>query len=453
MPIESQILGIWSREGMDFGSKRTKSVAAARDIEIRNLTGDSARFVPTHDRYARILRLARDNNPANALPDKLCRVGLRLFLLLAAADLLVWGAVFANATLILAFWAILSVFLALPVLSTAYIRQMLGLASKLHKFHSPSLTLAPDRVILEMKRHMLFRGKHSPTVRREFLYSRIDRLEYDRSSKTLRVSSAGAPPMSLEIVMLYENSDLIISEIEKRSGVFIHPAMRGDDYADLRDLPGLKRERSLLRPMSVAVLIFCLASLLTALAIRSYNHNNPYLPYPKTQEAFLVGRFGTGDTVTLDGCDITLNGVTRAGSDARGVCYQFLVTLQNKNDSPIRLRAGEPYKDSPGNILFTAAIEDGKAIPLETSGPPLGHAGVNLPCPARLPAGKNVSVTFFVWVPDDARQVEMTLNSDYWPPFDILRDVTYTGNFADIGGRSVKNNETRFVINRSSLEE
>ncbi|MDR0326070.1 MAG: hypothetical protein LBI19_08275 [Oscillospiraceae bacterium] len=437
---------------MDFGSKRSKSAAKARDIELLNLTGDSICFVPSHSRYARILRLARENNPSNALPDKLCRVGWGLFILLAAADLLVWGLLFANSTLVLASWAILSVFVALPVLLTAYIRQAFGLASDLHKFHSPSLTLAPDRLILEMKRHMLFRGKHSPTVRREFLYSRISRLEYDRSAKTLRVSSAGASPASLEIVMLYDNSDIIIGEIEKRSNSFIHPAMRGDDYADLRDLPGLKRERALLRPMSVAVLAFCLASLLTVLSIRSHNQNNPYQPYPKTQEAFLVGRFGVGDTVTLDGCDITLNGVTRAGSDARGVCYQFLVTLNNKNDSPIRLRAGEPYKDSPGNILFTAATAEGKTIPLETTGPPPGYVSVNLPCPPRLPAGKNISVTFFVWVPDSAESVEMAFNSDYWPPTDILRDVTYTGSMVDAGGRPVKSNETRFVLNRSALD-
>ncbi|MDR0294306.1 MAG: hypothetical protein LBH95_09185 [Oscillospiraceae bacterium] len=438
---------------MDFEYDRTKSASIARDIELPlDLTGGGARFVPTSDRYARVLRLARERNPANVLPDKLCRVGMGLFMTLAAADLAVWGALFANATLLLASWAVISLLIILPVLLTAYIRQALGLASKLHKFHSPALILAPDRVILEMKRHMLFRGKHSPTVRREFLYDRVDRLEYDRSSKTLRLSSAGAQAPSLEVVMFYENSDAIIREIEERSGVFVHPAMRGDDYADLRDLPGLRRERSLLRPMSVGALVFCLASLLTVLAIRSHNQNNPYLPYPRTQEAFLVGRFGVGDTVTLDGCDITLNGVTRAGSDARGVCYQFLVTVRNGNASPIRMRSGEAYKDSPGNILFTAVTEGSKTVPLETSGPPPGYVGVNLPCPSRLPSGKNVGLTFFIWVPDGAERVEMTVNSDYWPPADILRDVTYTGGITEIGNRPVKNNEVCFSLSRPALD-
>ena len=437
---------------MDFESNRTKSAAPAREIEILDLTGDSVRFEPTHSRFSRILRLARERNPKNTLPDKLCRAGLKLFLILAAADLLIWGAIFRNATLILTSWAVISIFIALPALLTAYIRQSFGFASKLHKYHTPVLLLAPDRVILEMKRNAIFRGKHSPTVRREFLYSRVARIEYDRSAKSLRLSSSGTPCVSMEIVMFYENSEIIIREIEKRSGVFIHPAMQGDDYADLRDLPGLKRERHLLRPMSIGVLVFCLASLLTALSIRSYNHKNPYMPYPKTQEMFLTGRFAAGDTVTLDGCDFTLNGVTRAGSDARGVCYQFLLTIHNTNASTIRLRAGERYKDSPGNLLFTAQTTDGRTIRLETSDPPPGYVGVNLPCPPRLTAGKMLSVTFFVWVPDNAERVELTINSDYWPPADFLRDVTYTGFDADVGGRTVKSNETRFSLSRAALD-
>lgn len=425
----------------------------ARDIELPpDLSGDSVRFAALPDRYSRVLRLARESNPRNALPDKLCHCGMVLFFTLATLSLAVWGAVFANATLVLTFWAVLSVFAALPILTTAYIRQSLGLASTLHKFHNPSLTLTPDRLILEMKRHMLFRGKRPPTVRREMPYSRITRLEYDRASKTLKVSSGGSSPAALEIAMLYENSDIIVREIEKRCGLFIHPAMRGDDYADLRDLPGLKRDRNILRPMSIGTLLFCLASLLTALVIRQYNHNNPYMPYPKTQEAFLVGRYGAGDSVTLDGCDFTLNGVVRSGSDARGVCYQFLVTLHNHNETPIRMRVDEAYKDSSGNIAFTGVTADGKTVSLETSGPPPGYAGVYLPCPDRVPAGKNVSITFFVWVPEGAERVEMTINSDYWPPADVFRDVTYTGTLIEVNGKTVKSNEVRFTVKRSEME-
>jgi hypothetical protein len=438
---------------MDFGSKKTKSASQARDIEILNLTGDSVRFEPAHGRVSRILRLARDRNPANSLPDKLCHVGFILFSMTAAAALLLWGLIFRNATMVLSFWFFLSVCAALPVLLTVFIRQAFGLASRLHKFHSPVLILAPDRVVLEMKRNALFRGKHSPSIRREFLYSRIARMEYDRSSKTLRLLSAGVPAAPLDLVMFYDNSDEIVREIMKRSGAVVHPAMRGDDYADLRDLSGLKRERNLLRPMSVAVLAFCAVSLFTVLAIRTYNHNNPYLPYPRTQEMFLIGSFGVGDTVTLDGVDATLHGVTRVGSDARGVCYQFLLTFHNNNDSAIRLRVGEPYKDSPGSILFSAVTADGRVIPLGTAPPPPGYVGVELPAPSRLPSRRNVSVTFFVWVPDDAESVRMTVNSDYWPPADILRDVTYTGTYIDVGGEFIKSNETRFVVGRSVLNQ
>ena len=435
---------------MDIGSKRTKHVV--REIEICDLSGDSVRFEPAHDRVSRLLRLARDTNPANALPDRLCRIGAVLFTVFAVLGLLLWGAVFRNTTMILTTWAVLSVFIALPVLLTDYIRQTFGTASKLHKLHSVSLTLTPDRIILEMRRPQLFRGKHSPTTRREFLFSRISRLGYDRSSKTLRLSSEGMTGAAMDIVMFYENSDAIIGEIEKRSGVFVHPAMQGNDYADLRDLSGLPKERNLLRPMCLAALGFCLISLLTVLSIRAYNYKNPYMPYPKTDAAYLTGTFGIGNTVTLDGCDVTLTGVSKAGSDVRGVCYQFIVTFNNKNSSAIRLRAGEPYKDSSGNILFSAVDETGETINLETSGPPLGHVGVNLPLPKRISGGRSESVTFFVWVPDETQSVTMTVNSDYWPPADIFRDVTYSGARAESNGFAVKSNEVRFTVNRAALD-
>jgi hypothetical protein len=438
---------------MDFGSRRTKSVPKAHDIEICELSGGSLRFESARGRVSRILRLARDNNPANAVPDRLCRGGAVLFAVLSAINLLVWGAAFRNVTLLLTVWSAISVVIALPALTAVYFRQALGMASKLHKFSNISLTLSPDRVIIEMRRNRLFRGKHPPTVRKEFLYSRISRLEYDRSAKTLRlISAAGTAGASLDVVMFYDDSEFIISEIEKRSGVFIHPAMRGDDYADLSGLPGLRHERPLLRPMCMAVLGFCLITLLTAVSIRAYNQKNPYMPYPPTDEAYLTGTFGIGDTVTLDGCDITLAGVSRAGGDSRGSCYQFIVNLHNRNSSAIRLRSGEFYKDSPGNIIFTAQDGEGSVMPLETSGPPLGHVGVNLPLPRSIAGGRGGSVTFFVWVPDGAKSVTMTANSDYWPPADILRDVTYSGFYTDIGGLPVKANETRFTVNVAELE-
>jgi hypothetical protein len=437
---------------MDFGSKKTKSASKARDVEIQNLTGGSVRFEPTADRTSRILNLARSRNPSNSLPDKLCRFGFTLFSLLAVSGLLIWGLIFRNATLVLSFWSYLSVFIALPVLLTVYFRSVFGMASPLHRCRDPVLTLTADRVVLEMKRRALFRGRHSPSVKREFLYSRISRMEYDRASKTLRLISSSVPAATLDIVMFYDNSDAVIREIETRSGAVIHPAMRGDDYADLKDLSGLKRERDLLRPLSVSVLAFCLISILTVLAIRSYNHNNPYQPYPRTQEMYLTGTFGTGDTVTLDGCEITLHGASRAGSDARGVCYKLLFTFRNSNDSAIRFRAGEQYRGSPGNILFTAVMDDGRVIPLTKASPPPGYAGVELPSPSRLPSGRNVSVTYFIWVPDDAVSVRVSLNSDYWPPADVLRDVTYTGRHIDVNGVTVKNNETRFSIPRSVLD-
>jgi hypothetical protein len=435
---------------MDIGSKRTKHIV--REIEICDLSGDSVRFEPAHDRVSRIHRLARDANSANALPDRLCRAGAVLFTVLSVLGLLIWGAVFRNATMVLATWGVLSVFIALPVLLTDYIRQTLGLASRLHKLHSVSLTLTPDRIILEMRRPQIFRGKHSPTTRREFLFSRISRLGYDRSSKTLRLSSEGMTGAAMDIVMFYDNSDAIIQEIEKRSGVFVHPAMQGNDYADLRDLSGLPKERNILRPMCIGVLGFCLVSLLTVLSIRAYNYKNPYMPYPKTDAAYLSGTFGIGSTVTLDGCGITLTGVSKAGSDIRGVCYQFIVTFNNKNSSAIRLRSNEPYKDSFGNILFSAADETGEIFSLETSGPPLGHVGVNLPLPKRISGGRSESVTFFVWVPDNAQRVTMTVNSDYWPPADVFRDVTYSGATSEINGLAVKSNEVRFAVSRAVLE-
>jgi hypothetical protein len=429
---------------VDFGSRRSRGVQQARDIDIYDLSGDSLRFLPAYDRVSRILRLMRDRNPKNNIPDKLCGLGLTLLLLFGSASLLIWGFVFANATLLLTSWAVLSAVIALPVLTTLYIRQTFGMASPLHRFHSLSLTLTPDRVVLEMKRQMLFRGKHSPTVRKEFLYSRMARLEYDRGCKTLRIYAAGTPAAPMEIVMLYDNSDVLIRELEQRSRIFVHPAMRGDDYADLKDLSGLRKERSLLRPTAVAALLLCLFSLIAALAIRSFNQKNPYMPYPGTREVYLANSFTAGDTITLDGCDFNLAGVTRAASDARGVCYKFILTLHNRNDSAIRI--GEH------NIRFAALTEEGLTIPLDTAEPPPGYIGVNLPCPARLSAGVNRSVTFFVWIPDNAVRTDLIINSDHWPPADSFRDVTYTGGWVEIGGVMVKSNEARFSLSREGLE-
>ncbi|MDR1669017.1 MAG: hypothetical protein LBR76_03585 [Oscillospiraceae bacterium] len=434
---------------MDFGFRRTRQIT--REIELP--AHDGVRFAPTPDRVSRFLRLARERNPANALPDRLCKIGMGLFCALAALSLLVWGAGFRNATLVLRTWFFLSLLLAVPVLAALYIRQAFGLASKLHKYHSPTLTLGADRVILEMRRRMVFRGKYSPTVRREFLYSRIVGLDYDRATKTLRLISAYAPgDTTLEITMFYDQAEQIVREIEKRSGVFIHPAMRGDDYADLRDLPGLRRERGLLRPMCVCALLFFLASLMTVLSIRGYNAKHPYTPYPATALSFLTGRFGIGDTVTLDGCDFTLNSAAQAGSDARGVCYQVLMDIRNGNGSDIRLRAGTPFKDSPTNVSFTGITDDGGTVPLEASRTPPGYVGVDMPLPSRLQAGKSAAVNFFVWVPGGVSRVNLIVNSDYWPPADILRDVVYTGGTVTVGGQERKSNEIRFTVDLSETE-
>ncbi len=425
---------------MDFGFRRSKQIA--REMELPPLARGEISYTAAPDRVNRLLRLARERNPANTLPDKACRAGMFLFFALSVLSLLVWGAVFRNATFVLCTWFFLSVFLALPVLAILFVREMRGSASKLHKFSSATLTLGADRVILETRRQMAFRGKHSTTVRREFLYSRIAGLEYDRATKTLRLLSAYAPgDATLEIPLFYDQAEAIVREIEARSGVFIRPAMRGDDYADLRDLPGLCRERLPLRPMSICTLLFFLASLLTALGIRGYNAKHPYMPYPATDTAFLAGDFGIGDTITLDGCDISPKSIDRAASDARGVCYQVLVNFENQNSSAIRLRSGELFKDSPTNVAFTAGEKA-----LEVSGAPPGYVGVDMPLPSRLAAGKSAAVNFFVWVPDGVAEIEMSINSDYWPPPDVLRDVTYTGGTVTIGERTLKSNEVRFMI-------
>lgn len=430
---------------MDFGFRRTRIAQIVKEAELPVLAQGEVRFVSAPDRVSRILRLARERNPANTLPDKLCRTGTGLFCALAAISLSVWGVVFRNATFVLRTWFLLSFFLALPVLAVLYIRQERGSASKLHKFHSHALTLGADRVILEMRRQMSFRGKHSPTVRREFLYNRIVGLEYDRTAKTLRLISAYTPgEATLEITMFYDQAEQIVREIERRSGVFVRPAMRGDDYADLRDLPGLKRERGLLRPLSICTLLFFLASLITSLGIRGYNAKHPYNPYPATGISFLTGHFGIGDTVTLDGCDFTLNSISRAGSDTRGVCYQILTSVHNRNTSDIRLRSGIPFKDSPTNVAFTGI--SGERVPLDVSRTPPGYVGVDMPLPSRLQAGKSAAVNFFVWVPDGVTKIEMSVNSDYWPPADILRDVVYTGGIVTIGEQTMKSNEVRFTV-------
>ncbi|MDR1692917.1 MAG: hypothetical protein LBR72_06115 [Oscillospiraceae bacterium] len=435
---------------MDFGFRRAKQTA--RDVELPLPSYGGVRYVPAPERVSKLLRLARERNPANALPDKLCRIGTALFCVLAALSLLFWGGLFRNATMVLRTGGILLIFPALPSVTALIIRQALGLASPLHKFHSPVLTLGADRLILERRRHMLFRGKHSPTVRREFLYSRIAGLEYDRAAKTLRLLSAYTPgETAFEITMFYDQPEHIIREIETRTQQFVRPAMRGDDYADLRDLPGLKREAHTPRIAGFCVLLLTLASLVTALGIRGYAAKHPYRPYPATEVFYLTGDFGVGDTVTLDGCDITLNSVAKAGSDERGVCYQIVVEFKNNNGSDIRLRAGET--EGINNVAFSGLTLNGASVAIDSTRIPPGYVGVDMPLPSRLQAGRTAAVNFFVWAPPGVTGFEMRVSSDCWPPADILRDVVYTGETVTVAGQTLKSNEVRFTMDLSAMPE
>ena len=275
-------------------------------------------------RQARLLRLAREQREENRRPDSFCRYGFAVYIILGALALLTFGAVFQNRTLLLSVWAVVSAFLGLPVLIVSYARQSAGMASWHHRFSGAELTLGEETLELCMRTP----SKHKPERYRWVLsYGAIRRMDYDRASKTLRIYGAfdteesilprikglpagmtQQPPevtqtentQYIDILLFYDKSGAFVKEIEARTGIFVHTAMRADDYAELRDLPGLKRDRTFTRPMAAAILAYTVGFLVFSLWIQNYYAQNPYKPYPATDPADLTALHAPDVPVTLE---------------------------------------------------------------------------------------------------------------------------------------------------------
>lgn len=424
-------------------------------------------------RYARILRLMREQNPKNHLPDTLCKTGATLFIILSAVSLAVWGAVFFNSTWLLRSWLINSLAIGLPALLLSYFRNTTGLSSWLHRYTVPSVSLGDESLTMELRLNIRWRASADKIYKYVIPYKQIRRIEYDRGVKLLRIygtpdnntsvfcrdsllpeasrprdGSTGAREKGfyIEVPLIFGKSGDFVRELESRCGVYA--ALRGDDYAELRDLPGLRPDHQLVRPMSVILLLSTLCVMLAVLALRGYYSKYPYTPYEKTDPAILAAEHGLKSLVTLDGLDITVESVTRVGRENES-CYQVLLRLENHNENAVRLRVGKRFRDSETNLAFFTVNESGVTGRLELTEPPPGYPGVYLPPPDKLEPGKNTDVTLYLVVPDGTQNIMMTVNSDYWPPEDMFRDVYYKGGYVMLDGEAVKDNEVKFVLDKS----
>jgi len=422
-------------------------------------------------RQARILWLARSLDKKNILPDRLCRCGLLLFAASGLLSVLFWGMIFANKTQTLRFGLGAVLLFGVPVLAATYIRQAYGLASWIHRFKDPVLTLAGDRIVLELTRRQARKKRAEERFCWTMLYSGIKRIDYDRTSKILRVYGAFDPAGSrtgsmaflpegmkrrnvesanrnqaLEIPLYFSGAESILPDLQERSGVYIRPAVRGDDLADLRDLPGLKREKELAKPVGLLAAAVTLAVLASALFIDIYHRNSPYMPYPQTEDKYLSKAFGLGDDVVLDGCEITLSkSILRIRQNGNEVCFRIILELLNTNSSAIHIKAG-----NGGNLALTAVLSSGETEKLEiTDQPPRGYLPqTDQPLPQRLEPEKLTNAALFFWMPDNADEIILEIDSDNWPADNPFRDIKYTGG---VNARGQKTNQVKFSIKKGSF--
>lgn len=430
-------------------------------------------------RYSRLLRLARGQNPKNSLPDKLCGAGLVLYVGASVFSLLFWGVLFMNRTAVMSGWMVLSLAVGLPVFLAEYIRMETGAASWQHRFRNPTLSILPDRLVFELTRQV-FGKRVTGRYRWTMPYRDVRRMEYDRSAKTLRIYGKFDPSecrlpgtrkipdgmrrqdsetasaernQFIELPMVFPHPERLLPELQNRTGCYIHPAVRGDDLIDLRDLPGQEKERARVRPIGTAIILATLLTFVLILWIRGYYQNHPFEPFPKTEPQYLQRAFEPGETVVLDGCEITLQEITRVGKSNTGeVCYSLLLTFLNHNEPHIIIRTGEPYRDSESNIALSSRNGGGETIPVPATGPPRGFAGVPQEMPPRLEAEKSTNVNLFFYMPQDTAEIVLSINSDYWAPRDVFRDVHYTGGETEVQGQTVKDNEIRFRLPRELFE-
>lgn len=290
-------------------------------------------------------------------------------------------------------------------------------------------------------------------------YGDITRLDYDRGAKTLRVYGrfreegcrkpiAKAWPRAprgmveipnperrqdkdffLDIPLYYDDSATLLQELERRADVFIFPAMRGDDYADLRDLPGLPPKRPVLQLLALFLMVLCLGTLLVALDARRAAQS-PWQPYPPVAEEALTRVHGLYDSVVLDGCRITLERATPGQNGGLNVSFLF----ENLNeDMPVLLHLG---KKEPNIIATANTPQGGKACNYIPPDNPL----------VQLAPGGAYHYDVLYALPNEADVVTLEINSDRWASGTRFWEPEYLGRMIVVNGMETLHNRIRFQI-------
>ncbi|MCL2030009.1 MAG: hypothetical protein FWG93_00540 [Oscillospiraceae bacterium] len=290
-------------------------------------------------------------------------------------------------------------------------------------------------------------------------YDAVTRMDYDRGAKTLRVHGRHReegcrkpPPKAwpraprgmvgfpdperrqdkdffVDIPLYYTDSVTLLQELEQRTGVFIFPAMRGDDYADLRDLPGLAPRRSIHRPLALYLAALCLGTLWVARDARQ-TAQTPWQPYPPTSEEALARTHRLGGSVILDGCRVTLE---RADPGRDGGINVTLLFENLNEDMPVLLHLG---KREP-NLTATALT-------------PLGETECNYippdnPLVLLAPGGAYHHDVLYA-LPKDTSAVILEINSDRWASSTHFWEPEYLGRPVVVNGMETLHNRVRFQI-------
>ena len=305
---------------------------------------------------------------------KLFHYGRWVFYFTSALTLILFGPLWPSRRILVLLGFLLTAGAVLLLLA-AVMRRRLGSDSVWHKLCGEELTLGEDSLSFSARCSLPKMREGDPFVWK-MLYRDIKRLEYDRARKLIRVVGTfdesyekpalrdlpapmrqdGKPSYNdaLEIPLYFPEPEALLEELERRCGVFFHPARRADDMADLNYLPGLKSAR-VIRPTFAGVAAFCVLFSITFFLQGLWLDSHPYEPFPKTDEAMLNKTFSVGETAVLNGAEITLLSVNET--------FEVFFTLTNKTDADIMFDLSEggnaaAYYEAGGELFSCAFTAD-----------------------------------------------------------------------------------------------
>lgn len=409
-------------------------------------------------RRAALLQHVKSQNSANETWDRALSYGKWLFFIFAPVGLVLFGAIWPSRKLLTGFGICLFL-VGLMVMVTALMRNIFGFQSVWHKFRGEKLFLGDNYLEFSMSGAAPGLRGDSPYVWR-MKYQDVRRMEYDRKFKTLRIVGRfdeenskkadveglpkGMRPMKhpenrpdgavyLEFFLIFPDSERLLEELEERCGVYIHPARRADDMADLRDLPGIKPEKPVIKPMAGGLTLF-MAMFLVALGWQSkWLEQNPYRPYPPTEESMLGRTFDINEPAVLDGLRITLKSVSlpEEGSGERRILFDMENTC---GEAVLFHTALDSQSNVSAAVMTRSGLETRRARGTEDSRRVL------------IEPGGIYEMELYVRLYPEDEQIPLVIfiNSDLWPPERPFWREEYVGVTVDIGGKKAKSNEVVF---------